>query len=367
MLDIRPIKLGIIVRDFKIGGCQRFISHLTSVLNKSKFQIYVTILDNKEIDFLSAINPKDCKSIQINPYYKNNPYTIFWLNERMQFMDINISFILRADVLAGCCAKLFNINNLIITERGGRIKRTKGYLIRTIMRLIDKYIVSKNCQSTISNSEIGKQALINDGFNYKNIKIIPNGIKCDYEKKIGEIKKNGHINIGYLGRLERIKNINIIIKSLAQLEAKKFRLIIGGIGPEENNLKNMIKEHNLMNRVNFVGAISNLEEFFKSVDIGIIPSSSESFPNILLEHWKYNVPVIMSDIRPFKDITVGMKYTVLFKNNDKDELTSKILLLASNIEFRMHNVNEANNVMRRKYDIVKIIKQYEEYFINQCQ
>ena len=77
MNENNRVRLGIIVRDFKMGGVQRFISHLTSKLNKKKFQIFLNIIDNREIDALSIIQLDDCFSIRINPYNRNNPLTIF--------------------------------------------------------------------------------------------------------------------------------------------------------------------------------------------------------------------------------------------------------------------------------------------------
>ena len=144
------INLGIIVRDFNMGGVQRFISHLTAKLNKNRFRLFLFVLDNSEIDSLSIINSKDCSEIGINPYTKNNPLSLFWLKQKMIRMDINISFILRADIMAAVTAKIFNIHNLIITERGGRINRLgKGYQ-KILMRLLDNYLVSKICFGAIS-------------------------------------------------------------------------------------------------------------------------------------------------------------------------------------------------------------------------
>ena len=179
-------------------------------------------------------------------------------------MDVNISFILRADVTAGICAKLFNIKNLIITERGGRLNRLAKNPIKKIMFLIDKFIVFKICKGAISNSVLGKQALVENGLNPKKINIISNGIVCDSQNQEEIIKNDNYTNVGFLGRLEKFKNVQVLIEAFKKLDSKKYRLIIGGYGSEKSNLINLVKQYQIDDKVNFVGFVSDLDKYYNS-------------------------------------------------------------------------------------------------------
>ena len=77
-------------------------------------------------------------------------------------------------------------------------------------------------------------------------------------------------------------------------------------------------------------------------------NGTESFPNVLLEYWKYNKPVIMSDIKAIRDIAYGMKHAVYFDPKDENDLSKKIEIMANNYRLRKSNVNESRILLKKK-------------------
>jgi glycosyltransferase involved in cell wall biosynthesis len=283
-------------------------------------------------------------------------------------LDSSISFGLRSDLMVGILSKIFKYNNNFVTERGGRINRVSKGPLRTIMTLLDKYLVSKICAGAISNSELGKDYLIKNGFNASKIKVIPNGIKIsNYERK-KIINKN--YTIGYIGRLEEFKNVEVLIKAFNIIIKQNNtiqKLLIAGDGTLKDKLKNLTKEFGLKNKIEFIGFTHDLKNYYESIDIGVIPSKStgtESFPNVLLEHWKYKVPVLLSDIKTIRTITKGINKAVYFNPDDHNDLAKKIINLVSNKKQMSLMEKEANMYLKNNFDLNVVINKYHDFLKN---
>lgn len=101
---------------------------------------------------------------------------------------------------------------------------------------------------------------------------------------------------GYIlsvGRLDGIKRVDLIIKSLKFCD-KKIKLNIAGIGPETENLKKLTNELGLSSQVNFLGFVDNdnLVELYANAFAVCFPPLDEDYGYITLESFFSKKPVI---------------------------------------------------------------------------
>jgi len=87
-----------------------------------------------------------------------------------------------------------------------------------------------------------------------------------------DIKKTGSsIELVTISRLDKNKRIEIIIKAVNQLIKKgyKVNLKIGGKGPAENHLKNLVLELGLNENITFLGFVEekDLDQIYRDMDI----------------------------------------------------------------------------------------------------
>ncbi|PMP11315.1 hypothetical protein BCS93_08875 [Vibrio breoganii] len=139
---------------------------------------------------------------------------------------------------------------------------------------------------------------------FENVNLIPNGY--DFDDFIFEEKKSKKKWITFLGRINRIKNIELIIKAYANLpDAVKsnYPLKIVGKGDDDylQELKILTKELSIECYVDFTGQKSGqdkLKILHESL-IGILVSQSENFGNVVLEFMASGTPVITSKNLPW--------------------------------------------------------------------
>jgi glycosyltransferase involved in cell wall biosynthesis len=136
------------------------------------------------------------------------------------------------------------------------------------------------------------------------LEIIPNGANPSDlfnsvpEAEVLELKKQFHkkpddIYLVNTARLVTQKAHDDTIRALAYLPDNIYFLLVGD-GPEENNLKTLVRDLKLEGRVIFVGRVdrSEVTKYRKIADIFVGPSRSEGLGNAWLSAMASQLPVI---------------------------------------------------------------------------
>lgn len=217
----------------------------------------------------------------------------------------------------------------------------------------------------IALTEFEKNEYKHIGIPEEKIEILPNGInfssnnykKGFFRNKYG-IGSNEKI-ILYLGRIHRIKGIDLLIKAFDDL-SKDFdnvRLLIAG--PDDGFLEKLKKLSNNLeskNRIIFVGPLYGEKKFeaFSDSDIFVLPSKYEAFGNTIIESLACGTPVIVSEhcgIANTIHNICGLKF-----NYNKDELISKMKFLLENETILKEFSSNGCDLVFKYYDNNKIFE-----------
>lgn len=86
----------------------------------------------------------------------------------------------------------------------------------------------------------------------------------------------------FVGRLEAVKGCDIFLRALALLRLDDFKLLVLGAGPQKKSLQNLSAELGLKN-IEFLGAISDIQNYYKKAKIIVSSSRFEGLGNVLIE------------------------------------------------------------------------------------
>ena len=180
-------------------------------------------------------------------------------------------------------------------------------------RRMDAETTVARCSDIIlANSEEEAHQLVDlYGADISRIEIVPPGVDHslfspgDREEARNAIGLNGDPVLLFVGRIQPLKGVEVAIKTLAKL--KKYpnaRLIIvgGSSGPEgpstEETIWSLVNQLELVDRVIFIPpqAHHDLCMWYRSADVLIMPSRSESFGLVALEAAACGIPVVASDV-----------------------------------------------------------------------
>jgi 1,2-diacylglycerol 3-alpha-glucosyltransferase len=119
------------------------------------------------------------------------------------------------------------------------------------------------------------------------VSVIPTGINLDKfaydEKAVDEIKAELNIQPDdftavYIGRLAKEKNVNELIEMHSQISNPHIKLLIVGGGPEYNNLKQLVEENGLSEKIIFTNMVkpNKIAKYYKCGDVFVSASTSET-------------------------------------------------------------------------------------------
>jgi len=131
--------------------------------------------------------------------------------------------------------------------------------------------------------------------------------------------KNG-VDILTVGSLDPKKRHAFLLRSVARLKGIDFswRLLIVGSGPLEHGLKELVRNLNLSNNVQFLGQMSkgDVEALYRSADIFVFTPQWEGGPNVLLEAMSYGLPSVVTRLVGEK-VEDGITGFLVDYNNEK--------------------------------------------------
>lgn len=131
----------------------------------------------------------------------------------------------------------------------------------------------------------------------------------------------------FFGMIKPTKGLDVLIKAMKDQNAD---LIIAGRLRKQSfdEFEQLISENNLRDRVHrFVRYISNDERdlFFKVADLIVLPYEKVYQSGVLLMAMSYGLPVVVSDLLPFREIVQHKINGLVFKKGDVGDLSEKIM------------------------------------------
>ena len=145
--------------------------------------------------------------------------------------------------------------------------------------------------------------------------VIPNAVDVDLLAAIaperdaflaGAHRAEMATRVGYLGRLDPVKRVDVLIRAMRQLcgtHLTHYRLHVFGDGPLRGKLE-LLARSELDPQMEFVfhGAVASPVEALKQVDILVLPSEAEGFGLVLIEAMAAGVPVVATDVAGIRDV-----------------------------------------------------------------
>jgi len=182
-------------------------------------------------------------------------------------------------------------------------KEWKRNLIKNILRPFSK----RYATDYFACSELaGRYLFGNKAFDQGKVKIIHNAIDID-KFKFDEVArkklrkefgiKDSTIVIGHVGRFVQTKNHTFLVDVFKKYHEKKSdsKLLLIGIGPLENQIKDKIRKLDLVESVIFLGQRDDINKLYSVMDIFCLPSLYEGLPVVGVESQAAGLPIIFSN------------------------------------------------------------------------
>lgn len=186
-------------------------------------------------------------------------------------------------------------------------------------------------------------------------------------KSITQKPETGIITILFVGRLEKQKSIETLLKSINHLKnnnlKRKVEFIIVGDGKQKSRLENMVKQLQIEKLVKFKGQQQKVSQFYNAADIFILPSIWEGFGIVILEAFRAKLAVIASNIEGPAELISDNENGLLFEPKNHIELGKKISLLIEDKTLRKRIAQKGYDTFTEKYHIDTYVDKLNELYV----
>ncbi|WP_200763267.1 glycosyltransferase [Nitrosophilus alvini] len=356
-------KIFFIVPSMRGGGSERVISIILNHLDRSKFEILLALL-RKEGKYLDDL-PRDIEIIDLD--VKQARYSIFKIIYliKQKKPDIVFSTLGYLNLLISIIKPIFSKKvkfiareSSIVSVQNQQEKHPNlfDFLYKNFYKNFDLII----CQSNFMKSDLIKNYNIPD----KKMVVINNPIdfdKIDKSAKTGEkLFNNDKINLLAVGRLDKVKGYDLLLKAFVKLDEKFFLTVIGD-GEEKENLLMLTKNLGIEDRITFKGFKKNPYKYMAQADLFILTSKYEGFPNVLLEANACGLPVVAFNcLGGTREIIKDGLNGFLVECENTEQLA---IAIKKSIQLKWNSLL-IKNLVKEKFEIKEIIKRYEKVLEN---
>lgn len=152
------------------------------------------------------------------------------------------------------------------------------------------------------------------------LRVVPNGVVAleppireakDIQEALG-IEGRGPV-VGFVGRLSEEKGPDLFVEAFSHLarEHPTIRALIVGDGPMRAGLERQAASLGIGQAIRFTGQVARVSEMYRAMDVLLISSRSEVFPNVLLEAVDACVPVAATRVGGVPSVADDLTSVVL--------------------------------------------------------
>lgn len=170
----------------------------------------------------------------------------------------------------------------------------------------------------------------------------------------------------FVGRLSPVKGVNYLIRALPGVLEKfsKVRLEIIGYGAQEKELKALVKNLSLENKITFIGPVPNRElpKYYQHSFCYILPSIVEGLPVAIMEAMACGCPVIATSVGGVRDLIENNVTGLLISPKSVDEISQSVIRLLSDKILRENIIQNARKKIEENYEWNIIASKFEKLY-----
>ena len=174
--------------------------------------------------------------------------------------------------------------------------------------------------------------------------------------------------IGFIGRIMPEKDLLTLVHVAEELVHKKklkAHFILVGEGKDEayeEKVKSEIRKLELYPFIHILGIRNDLKEVYRDLDIFLLTSIKEGFPNSLLEAMAMEVPGVVSAVGGIPEIIKHRKTGLLCQPKKVEEFTDGVEELIKDVSFRKNLSNSARFLVEKELSFDQRLRKIEEEY-----
>lgn len=370
------IKILFLIHDLGQGGAEKVLVNLVNNMDRSKFDISVTVLFGGGVNEQFLKRDIRFKAVWPKEVPGNSKLMKLLSPKQLHRMcvagnyDIEVSYLEgpSARVISGCTDKNTKLVSWIHSEQhtlnnlAGSF-RNKNEAIKCYDRFDQTVCVSeyvKNDFSTILNFRNPCTVL----YNTVESDEILNQIAGDAKGLLDD----GKIRLVAVGTLKKTKGYDRLLRIIKRLRAEQFpiHLYILGVGPLRQVMKKYIDQNKLNDIITLLGYHTNPYKYISKCDLFVCSSYAEGFSTAATEALIMGIPVCTVEVSGMKEMLGENNEWGVMTENKEEALYQGIKRLLDEPDLLQHYKKQAE-IRGKDFSTEKTVQAVEQVLLRLCE
>jgi len=270
-------------------------------------------------------------------------------------------------------AGLFHAN--IAARLVGRLDRARPIITSTVTIEIERKwhnwlegFTAHRSDIHVANSTAVRSHLLNVGFDPQRTVVIRNGLDIDGIAVTApvDLASEGFSEdrplIVWAGRMDKVKNLQVVIQTVARMRDFGAQFVLIGDGPERSRVEAWISAERLHQSVRLIGWRDDVWAWLRAASCLLFPSHTEGAPNVVLEAMAAGCPVVASRIPPHEALIADGATGFLVAADDVEGFASRVAKFLGNPVEAQRIAESAARVVRQNHDLAVISAQWADLY-----
>jgi glycosyltransferase involved in cell wall biosynthesis len=302
-------RLAFLIRSLDYGGAERHLLTLIRALDQERFSLTVLYFyGGGRLE--EELRATGARMISLEKRGRWDLFGFSWrLLRQLRALRPAVlhSFLVEPNLLTVFLKPLLGATRVVWGVRASRVHfENYDRFSRLTFRL--QCLCSRFADLIIFNSESGRAYHLSEGFPAAKSLVIPNGIDTEAFKPEPEAASRVRaalgvsrevLLVGCVGRLDPMKDHPTLLRAGARVcrAREDVRFVCVGDGPTAylSELQGLAQELGIAEKVIWTGARSDMASLYSALDLLVLASYSEGFPNVIGEAMACGVTCVVTD------------------------------------------------------------------------
>jgi glycosyltransferase involved in cell wall biosynthesis len=240
---------------------------------------------------------------------------------------------------------------------GSRISAASGMLFTAAERMAARW-----CRAIICVCEYEKRLAIEKRVAGPEIlHVVHNGV-CDIPSVQRAEPGRSPVRICSVARLESPKDHDTLLRALAALPSRDWKLDLVGDGPRESKIRRLAASLGIARHVDFLGYRTDAAEVLAASQLFVLSSRSEALPRSILEAMRAGLPVLAVDVGGVREAVAHGATGLLAPAGDVPALSYAIAELLSGPGLRQRLGAAGRQMFERRFRLERMIENTETVY-----
>ena len=368
-----PIRVVYCIDNMQVGGTELNALRTAERLDRRRFSVSVVcIKDNGPLlaRYKAAgipVHPFPMSSL-LGPQAAGQALRLIRLFRRER-TDVVHSHDAYTSVFATMCARVAGVRGVIASRRSWHSPHLQGRILRAnrvAYRFSDRVVGNSPSVSRLVQEEGGVPA--------SRIVTIPNFLDPQSFEPLSEAARRALLEelavptdafvVGIVARLSLVKDHATLLRALAELvpAIPNVHGVLVGDGPERDRIQALAGELGIEGRVHFAGERPQIPNLHGLFDVSVLCSTTEAFPNSVLEAMAVARPVVATDVGGTPDAVREGTTGLLVPPREPTRLARAIARLHAEPALRAKLGAAARSAAQSGYSAATVISQVEALY-----